>query len=120
MKLLCWSWGGPGASLSHNVIPCCTAAPKGNSLYLLCTTSEHGHEACAPLSSVPSSSCLSAGLRRNIAQPLLPLLYVKWESLATGLTPALAAECTHSLALIEALSFYALPRTAQGYFFLVK
>ena len=88
----------------------------GTACTCCCATSEHGHETCAPLSPVLSSSCLSAGLRRSVTQCLLPLLYLKWESLATGLPHALIAKCSHSLALIEALSLYALPRIAQGYF----
>lgn len=80
-----------------------------------CATSEHGRETCARLSPIPSSPCLSAGLRRNVTQCLLPLPYMKWESLATGLPPALVAKSSHSLALIEALSLYALPRIARGY-----
>lgn len=70
---------------------------------------------CAPLYSVPSSSCLSAELRRSITQHLLPLLYVKRESSGTGLPHALVAKCSHSLSLIEALSLRVLPRIAQGY-----
>lgn len=89
---------------------------RGTAYTCCCATSEHWHEACAPLSPVSSSSCLSAGLRRNVTQRLLPLLYVKWESLATGLPHALVGKHRHSLALIEALFLYALPRIAQGYF----
>lgn len=79
-------------------------------------TSVHGHKACGALSPVPSPSCLSAGLRKNVTQRRRRLLYVKWESLGTGLPLALIAKCSHSLAFIEALSFYALPRIAGHYF----
>lgn len=89
---------------------------RGTAYTHCCATSELGCEACAIPSPVPSSPCLSAGLRRNVTQRLLPLLYMKWESLAKGLPPALVAKSSHSLALIEALSLYALPRIAQAYF----
>lgn len=89
---------------------------RGTVYTCFCATSVHGHETCGALYPVPSPSCLSAGLRRNVTQHLLPLLYVKWESLGTGLPHALVAKCSHSLAFIEALSFYVLPRIAGRYF----
>lgn len=105
--------------------PCCAVALLGNRLHLLLGHlwsivwhSGHGHEACVYLFPLLSSSCLSVGLRRNVTQCLLPLLYMKGQSLATGFLYILVAKWSHILALMlsQLLPLYALPRIAWDYF----
>lgn len=103
--------------------PHCAVALLGNRLHLLLAHlrstiwhAGHGHEAWVYLFPLPFSSCLSVGLRRNVTQCLLPLLYMKGQSLATGFLYILVAKWSHILALVESLSLYAQPRIAWDYF----